>query len=98
MKPDGEAKTNFTFENLAYVDFYYAGYGSSTGSTIKVYYSVDGGNSWVDAGSEFVTTDSPTLGRVYINQTQACKVKFVMVDSDTGAKANIDHISFYTNN
>ena len=96
MKPVAEVITNFTFTNLSYVDFYYAGYGSSTGSTIKVYYSIDGGNTWVDTNSSFETTSEPTLGRVYINQTEACMIKFVMTDDDTGAKANIDHVSFYT--
>ena len=87
--------TNFTFENLAFVDFYYAAYGSYTGSTLKVYYSIDNGATWVDTNQTFSVGSESTYGRVYINQTAACMVKFVFENESSGATSNLDQIQFY---
>ena len=87
--------TNFTFENLEYVDFYYAGYGSYTGSVLTVYYSIDGGATWVSTNQTFVTTSEATYARVYINQTEACMVKFAFDNPSSGATSNIDYVQFY---
>ena len=87
--------TNFTFENLKYVDFYYAAYGSYSGSTLKVYYSIDNGTTWVETNQTFAVGSSSTLGRVYINQTAACMVKFVFENESSGATSSLDQISFY---
>jgi hypothetical protein len=92
---DAGIYTNFTFENLEYVDFYYANYGSFTGSVLKVYYSIDNGATWVYTNQSFVCGSEATYGRAYINQTQACMVKFAFENESSSATSNIDHIQFY---
>lgn len=87
--------TNFSFENLAFVDFYYAAYGSHVGSILTVYYSIDGGNTWVATNQTFVTGATATYARVYINQTQACMIKFAFENPSSGATSSIDHVQFY---
>lgn len=90
--------TFFTFENLAYVDFYVAGYGTYTGSICTVSYSIDGGTTWVATETTFKTTAEATYTRAYINQTAACQVKFSFENSNASATSNIDYVQFYTSN
>ena len=87
--------TNFSFENLEYVDFYYAAYGQNVGSILTVYYSIDGGTTWVATEQTFVTGLEATYARVYINQTEACMIKFAFENDKTGATSNIDYVQFY---
>lgn len=87
--------TNFSFENLEYVDFYYAAYGQYAGSILTVYYSIDGGTTWVATEQTFVTGLEATYARVYINQTEACMIKFAFENDKTGATSNIDYVQFY---
>ena len=87
--------TNFAFENLQYVDFYYAAYGSYTGTTLKVYYSIDNGATWVYTNQSFAVGSTSTYGRAYINQTAACMVKFVFENESSGATSSLDQISFF---
>ena len=87
--------TNFSFENLEYVDFYYAAYGQNVGSILTVYYSIDGGTTWVTTEQTFVTGLEATYARVYINQTEACMIKFAFENDKTGATSNIDYVQFY---
>ena len=43
----------------------------------------------------FVTGLEATYARVYINQTEACMIKFAFENEKTGATSNIDYVQFY---
>lgn len=101
IKPTSAAEnagiyTFFSFENLAYVDFYLAGYGTYTDSICTVSYSLDGGETWIATDVTYKTTNTLSYVRAYLNQTEACQVKFSFENENKSATSNLDYIQFYT--
>jgi endonuclease/exonuclease/phosphatase family metal-dependent hydrolase len=72
------------------LSFYIANYGSSSGNSLQVQYSTDGGSNWLNLGEEIAGTGTLTQYTIKVEISGNVRFKFIHASGDD--RLNIDDI------
>lgn len=88
--------TKFKISNISYVDFYAASYGTNKSGILKVSYSIDDGKTWINTDERFEVTPNLLKYRVVFDDIKEDVMIRIAGYGNSGDRANIDNVSFYT--